>query len=234
MGLISYGSADSLKENIETVQIGDTVVDWRGNLDVTPIKNQTYTCNAGYAMAVSGAIEASVKKYRNQIVPLSAQQLVDCTIGYGNFGCKGGYASKTLDFIKTAGLATENDYRYTGQQGTCRTPTAYAGIKGYYSIENEVKVMTALNSQPVVLSFEYNADLQHYIGGIYKNRTTCGSNLNHYGVGVGVGYVYQNPENSYWIIKNSFGNIWGERGYLRMDMYTCGIARNGFNVGLME
>lgn len=232
VGLTKYGSGEKVEEEIMDNNLTAYSVDWRGKYDSTPVKNQTYTCNAGYAMAAAGAIESSIMKYRRQAVPLSSQQLIDCTIPFGNFACKGGYVSNSLDFIKQNGIGTENSYRYIGIPGYCKNVTSFGGIKGYILLQNEVQIMTALNSQPVILSFEYNMDLQHYSGGIYKNRFGCGQNLNHFGVGVG--YVYETQNNSYWIVKNSFGTLWGERGYLRMDMYSCGIARNRFNVALME
>jgi len=46
----------------------------------------------------------------------------------------------------------------------------------------------------------------------------CGSKLDH-GVTL-VGY-----SSSYWLIKNSWGETWGEKGYIRLAMGdTCGLA----------
>lgn len=232
VGLNTHGSGERVDQNLEQTLTAPTIVNWKDKYDCTPVKNQQMTCNAGYAMAVAGVIESSVKKYRGEVTPLSSQQIVDCTVASGNSGCRGGYINNSLEFVKKIGLATEFTYPYIGIQGICKQATASAGIKGYYNLQNEVQMMTALNSQPIVISFEYNYDLQHYTGGIYYNRTTCGSNLNHFGVGVG--YYYNTPSDSYWLIKNSFGNLWGMAGYLKLDLYSCGAARNTFNVALTE
>lgn len=230
MGMHTYGSAQPVPKKLKKLKAAS--VNWKGVYDVTPVKNQSTACNAGYAMAVAGALESSVKKYRKDTEAISSQQLIDCSTPFGNMGCRGGWADKAMNFIKSNnGVASERDYPYTALAGQCQSRSSYAAIKGYFNLANENSIMAALNSQPVILGFEYNTDLQHYTGGVYTNRA-CGSNLNHFGVGVG--YVYNDAYSSYWTIKNSFGNSWGEAGYLRMDFYTCGVARNTFNQALME
>jgi len=64
-----------------------------------------------------------------------------------------------------------------------------------------------------------------YAGGIYMGE--CGIDLDH-GV-TAVGYGTTN-ETDYWIVKNSWGTGWGEKGFIRMQRGItakhglCGIA----------
>ena len=43
---------------------------------------------------------------------LSEQELIDCTNGYGNFACNGGYPSKGLAYIQNYGIVDEYNYPY--------------------------------------------------------------------------------------------------------------------------
>ena len=57
----------------------------------------------------------------------------------------------------------------------------------------------------------YSQDWQLYKGGI---RTACSAGQLNHGVLI-VGYGTQNHV-PYWIIKNSWGPMWGEGGYMRL------------------
>lgn len=57
---------------------------------------------------------------------------------------------------------------------------------------------------------------QSYTSGVLK---TCGTNLNHGVLLVGI-------QGGAWKVKNSWGNVWGEHGFIRLGAGdTCGICR---------
>lgn len=60
-----------------------------------------------------------------------------------------------------------------------------------------------------------------YKDGVYSSDEDCGDGLNH-------GVLLVGQKEDYYIVKNSWGDSWGEKGYIRMAVEsgrgTCGIA----------
>lgn len=82
----------------------------------------------------------------NKRVSLSEQELVDCSAGYLNSGCKGGSIMFSFRYVQDyGGISTEKSYPYEGKEGACsRIHGENSGIKvlGYKQIgydENELK-----------------------------------------------------------------------------------------------
>jgi len=70
------------------------------------------------------------------------------------------------------------------------------------------------------------AVFQQYTSGIFDS-TACGTSLDH--ATLVVGYGSENGQD-YWIMKNSWGTVWGEAGYMRLAIVNgqgiCGIQMN--------
>ncbi|KAJ4795069.1 Cysteine protease [Rhynchospora pubera] len=107
-----------------------------------------------------------------------------------------------LDILTMGGLTTESAYPYTGQQGICQYNIPVAKIDGFENVapNNETELTIAVYNQPV-------------IEGIFN--TSCGFNPTH-AVTV-VGYCATYGICNYWIVRNSWGEHWGEGGYIKMQ-----------------
>ena len=110
-------------------------------------------------------------------------------------------------------------YPYTGKDGNCeysQRKASEALVDHFVSVEKESvsALKIALNLQPVSVNVDCNIVFEFYSSGIF-NSPLCGTNINH--AVLAVGYGHDEPTGlDYWLIKNSFGEEWGEQGYIRM------------------
>ncbi|EOX91528.1 Granulin repeat cysteine protease family protein [Theobroma cacao] len=228
----AFRAGDSLPES----------VDWREHGSVNPVKDQGY-CGSCWAFSTIAAVEGINKIVTGELISLSEQELVDCDRTY-DAGCNGGLMDYAFQFIlDNGGIDTEEDYPYLGIDSQCdptRKNAKVVSIDGYEDVVSydESALKKAVAHQPVSVAIEAGGRFfQLYESGVFTGQ--CGTALDH-GV-VAVGYGTDNGVD-YWLVRNSWGNTWGEHGYIRiernMDGYSgrCGIAmeasypvKNGVN-----
>ncbi|RWW10548.1 hypothetical protein GW17_00025909 [Ensete ventricosum] len=194
-------------------------VDWRSKGVVTPVKDQGL------------CVEGITKMATGKLISLSEQQLVDCDVHGKDQGCEGGDMDAAFEFIvKNGGITSEANYPYEEFQGLCNASSAAATIEGHEDVpgNDEEALRKAVASQPVSVGIDAGStlDFQFYSGGVFTGD--CGTDLDH-AVTV-VGYGTTSNGTKYWLAKNSWGETWGENGYIRMERDVaakeglCGIA----------
>jgi C1A family cysteine protease len=201
-------------------------VDWVKAGAVTPVKNQGQ-CGSCWSFSATGSMEGRYQIKNKNLVSFSEQQLVDCSTKQGNMGCNGGLMDYAFTYAETTALDTEAQYPYHGRQGTCNVPSAGTGkVVSYNDVtpKSPTELASAVAEGPVSVAIDASGIFfQLYHGGIMKRF--CGTSLDH-GVLV-VGYGTDNGTD-YWLLKNSWGSGWGEKGYFRilrtMDKEAPGVC----------
>jgi cathepsin F len=199
--------------------------DWRDKGAVSTVKDQG-SCGSCWAFSTVGNVEGQWFLKHQQLFDLSAQELVDCD--KVDSGCNGGLPDSAYVYIKQAGgLETEGKYPYTARDGKCKfdKTSVVATIAGCtYISKNEEEIKNVL-FQTGPLSIGINAaDMQFYRSGIDNPaKSKCNPAALDHGV-VLVGYGVENNL-AYWVIKNSWGSGWGEKGYYRIvrGKGACGM-----------
>ncbi|KAK7491587.1 hypothetical protein BaRGS_00017226 [Batillaria attramentaria] len=203
-------------------------VDWRSKGYVTPVLNQG-RCGSCWAFSATGSLEGQHYRATGQLVPLSVQQLVDCTSQ--NYGCHGGNVDEAFTYIrKFGGVVSEEEYPYTGTDDQCHAVQSdvVATMSGCRDVSrgSEKALKLAVASQgPVSVGIDASASsFMQYEGGVYYEPSCVPYFLSHAVLVVGYG---TKGEDQYWLVKNSWGPSWGVDGYILMARNKgnmCGIA----------
>jgi len=205
-------------------------VDWRTKGVVTPVKDQAQ-CGSCWAFSTTGGLEGQHAIKTGKLVSLSEQNLVDCDNVDG--GCGGGLMDNAFAWIKqNGGLDTEESYPYTALDGICHQKKSdfAATDKGFVDVTagDESALQAAVHDVgPISIGFDAEENFQLYDGGVFTDDD-CSTNSPDHGILV-VGYGTTSDNQKYWIVKNSWGADWGEKGYVRVARdagNVCGVASN--------
>ena len=206
-----------------------THFDWTqkdGQNWMTSVKDQG-GCGSCVAFAAVGAFEGQLKIQTNNPswnIDLSEQHLFSCSGGT----CSGGETiSVALNYLQQYGTPDEACSPYQGGSGSgscsnsCPDWQSRASkISSWNWIANNPSaVEAALMNGPLIAGFTVYADFYYaYNGGVYHWDHVSQAVGGHAIVIVG----YDQP-GQYWIVKNSWGSSWGEKGYFRIGFGEAGI-----------
>eukprot|EP00933_Yihiella_yeosuensis_P062979 TRINITY_DN66002_c0_g1_i1.p1 TRINITY_DN66002_c0_g1~~TRINITY_DN66002_c0_g1_i1.p1 ORF type:complete len:425 (-),score=98.92 TRINITY_DN66002_c0_g1_i1:124-1398(-) len=192
-------------------------------------------CSSSYATAAATSLAMrwcflDQEKYAG--LQLAPQQIISCD--KKSKGCSGGGLDSVFNYIKRRGLFPESCVPYaSGKEAACKSDCEQSRkmksidhclMKGEKDIKREI-----LNRGPVVAAVMVRDDLLVYSSGIYaptkKSKLQYGPKkgpkqwpIMHAVVIVGWG---RSNGVSYWIVKNSWGQNWGEKGYAKIAAGTA-------------
>lgn len=198
-----------------------TSVDWSNSSlhAVTSIRAQG-SCGACFAFATVAALETAIFIQTGTLPPpLSEQQILDQSGGT----CNGYGVRATWNYIKESqGLYPREVYPYTGIKSnvlpsSIENSKKYGGaLTGFRTVQRQSQqaLEYAIALQPTVVPIQADeSNFMFYSEGIMNSG--CGTTLNHAVVAVGYG-TDTVTGHDYYKIRNSWGDKWGEQGYIRI------------------
>ncbi|CAG9798782.1 unnamed protein product [Chironomus riparius] len=201
--------------------------DWRDKGINFPVKNQG-RCGSCYAFVGLEALESAFYIKTGKSFVFSRQEIVDCATSHGTKGCDGGILDGVYSYIdKTGGLSLQNNYPYIENQSQCEKNVKRVNFRIKEMIEferedEELLKKALYNAGPIIGVIDsLNDSFYRYSSGIYYEEGCNDETRMPTHAILLIGYGTENGLD-FWTFKNSYGNKWGESGYMR-------IARNRNN-----
>lgn len=192
--------------------------------------NDQGKCGGCWAFAVTESLSDRFCMSGDDVM-LSVQDLIACDhTGHDN-GCQGGLCEDAFDYISDTGLLVDSCNPWGGDDGACTGDSCKDGSIGkrYYSSwaqyigSDETKIKQELYQRGTITSsFEVFHDFFSYESGVYAHLEGDYAGLHAVAL---MGYGTDNGVD-YWLVKNSWGASFGEKGYFRIKR---GLKNNGCN-----
>lgn len=200
-----------------------TSFDWRDFDGCTPVRNQA-SCGSCWAFATVGVLESAILIDSGVAQNLSEQYLVSCN--RSGWSCNGGWFAHSYHY-NTSGLdggtgaVLEAAKPYTATNTACGGPHSHPYVVNSWAyVDPSVNVpatdaikQAIMTYGPVSVAVAVNSAFQAYSSGVF-NSCTSGT-INHAVVLIG-----WDDADQAWIMRNSWGEYWGESGYMRIR-YGC-------------
>ncbi|MGA1868141.1 MAG: Ig-like domain-containing protein, partial [bacterium] len=196
--------------------------------DINPVKDQG-TCRACWAFSTVSVLESAITISSGVEIDLSEQYLISCNCD-NNWDCtNGGWFAHDYHEWKNCleeeetGAVLETEFPYGASDTPCTGSYTRHKIINWAFISstspiptvNEIK-RALLNYGPISAAVVADSFFQAYTGGIFDGCINDVNNVNHAIVLTGWCDDVTVPSGGYWYLKNSWGEGWGQNGYMRI------------------
>lgn len=176
-----------------------------------PVRQQD-GCGSCWAFTAMGTWEGSYNILYGNAPDTSEQQVLTCS---GAGSCAGGWWDPVFAWMIGTPVGTEAQTSYTAQDGPCVPhPPGNARVAawGFVTTKWEQPSVDAIKAAlaehgPLAVAVRATPAFQAYVSGVF-NENAPGP-INH-----GVVIVGWDDAQGAWLIRNSWGNNWGDSGYM--------------------
>jgi C1A family cysteine protease len=189
--------------------------DWRKYGILSPVRQQG-SCGSCYMFSAMASYEADYRLFFNKSVDVSEQHFLDCK---DTGKCNGGWYGTVFEKMETSGGIEEVIYPYKGTTSSCRVKsdekyfTLETGSIGkYLEIAGVDEIKEGLCKHGVLSSAVFATRMfTAYAGGVFDEH----ANVN--GVNHAINIIGWDDSKKSWLLRNSWGEQWGENGYMWIE-----------------
>ena len=189
---------------------------------IHPVRNQA-NCGSCWAFGATSSFSDRFCIAGKDVI-LSPQDMMECD--KTNNCCQGGNQDKAFEWLEKVGVVEDKCKTYNMNCGTCRSTSCekFKCKKGsmWYGIDTENIKKALFTEGPVEASFRVYRDFMVYKSGVYYHKS--GELVGGHAIEL-LGWGKEGALD-YWLCKNSWGAVWGMKGYFKIKMGDCGIDDN--------
>jgi len=187
--------------------------------------NTVSNCTASYAYSTLSVAEDRICMQAKEKIKLSTQEILECDVG--NQGCTAGFVNRVLMFGQNKGYVPEECMEAKEkvaecevdhfENNECRLENFVFKVHDYCASQGEENVKREIvKNGPVVGQMTVYTDFLAYGEGTYT-RTPDSMKFNGQAIVKIVGWNKALDGSTEWIVENTWGEDWGEKGYAKIS-----------------